>query len=380
MAQQLGQWELRGTGQWALEEKASGAFVGRAGMHFPGASRLARYRDRLVVASRPLGQGLHDRSGRGRDRLHVRASRRRRALQRDPARRTPRRRPSRNDSVSRCTDTRALSHFPSMAHGIWRLQLDDYHAKKLKRARRAIRRRFVGTRCSPVSVFTVTPSALASTTVASQPGIRSAPAMSTSASSDISSRSLTRRDRDRPDLGVGEGDRWDPTARRDANPGSGCRAGTWPGRRAAATSFSSTSAEIACSQRPPRRAPSPTRGRSRRRGGARPGGGGARWWSPGPRPLVVRPQAAVAVELDEALVDEAADGLRDRRGREPEPLHEPGPHRHDALLFEREDRLEVLLGRVVQLGHGRTLRGSRARLVRAEFFGLHSRGSSANMG
>ena len=31
--------------------------------------------------------------------------------------------------------------------------------------------------------------------------------------------------------------------------GSGCRAGRWPGRRAAATSFSSTSAEIACSQR-----------------------------------------------------------------------------------------------------------------------------------
>jgi [ribosomal protein S5]-alanine N-acetyltransferase len=35
IAQQLGQWELRGTGQWALEEKASGAFVGRAGTHFP---------------------------------------------------------------------------------------------------------------------------------------------------------------------------------------------------------------------------------------------------------------------------------------------------------------------------------------------------------
>ena len=35
MAQRLGQWELRGTGQWALEEKASGAFVGRAGTHWP---------------------------------------------------------------------------------------------------------------------------------------------------------------------------------------------------------------------------------------------------------------------------------------------------------------------------------------------------------
>jgi RimJ/RimL family protein N-acetyltransferase len=35
MAMWLGQWELRGTGQWALEEKSSGAFVGRAGLHCP---------------------------------------------------------------------------------------------------------------------------------------------------------------------------------------------------------------------------------------------------------------------------------------------------------------------------------------------------------
>jgi len=31
----LGQWELRNTGQWALEEKSSGVFVGRAGSHWP---------------------------------------------------------------------------------------------------------------------------------------------------------------------------------------------------------------------------------------------------------------------------------------------------------------------------------------------------------
>jgi RimJ/RimL family protein N-acetyltransferase len=35
MARWLGQWELRGTGQWALEERATGAFVGRAGSHWP---------------------------------------------------------------------------------------------------------------------------------------------------------------------------------------------------------------------------------------------------------------------------------------------------------------------------------------------------------
>jgi RimJ/RimL family protein N-acetyltransferase len=36
MAAWLGQWELRGTGHWALEERTSGALIGRAGLHRPG--------------------------------------------------------------------------------------------------------------------------------------------------------------------------------------------------------------------------------------------------------------------------------------------------------------------------------------------------------
>jgi RimJ/RimL family protein N-acetyltransferase len=35
MAAWLGQWELRGTGRWAVEERATGAFAGRAGLHHP---------------------------------------------------------------------------------------------------------------------------------------------------------------------------------------------------------------------------------------------------------------------------------------------------------------------------------------------------------
>ncbi len=35
MAAFLGEWELRGTGQWALEEKATGRLVGRAGLYLP---------------------------------------------------------------------------------------------------------------------------------------------------------------------------------------------------------------------------------------------------------------------------------------------------------------------------------------------------------
>ena len=35
MAQWRGQWELRGSGQWAVTERSSGTFIGRAGLHRP---------------------------------------------------------------------------------------------------------------------------------------------------------------------------------------------------------------------------------------------------------------------------------------------------------------------------------------------------------
>jgi RimJ/RimL family protein N-acetyltransferase len=35
MAMMLGHWELRGYGPWALEEKGTGAFVGRSGLYNP---------------------------------------------------------------------------------------------------------------------------------------------------------------------------------------------------------------------------------------------------------------------------------------------------------------------------------------------------------
>lgn len=35
LAMLVGHWSLRGYGMWAVEERASGAFVGRVGLHFP---------------------------------------------------------------------------------------------------------------------------------------------------------------------------------------------------------------------------------------------------------------------------------------------------------------------------------------------------------
>jgi RimJ/RimL family protein N-acetyltransferase len=37
MAMLLGHWQLRGYGTWAVEEKSTGQFIGRIGLHYPEA-------------------------------------------------------------------------------------------------------------------------------------------------------------------------------------------------------------------------------------------------------------------------------------------------------------------------------------------------------
>jgi hypothetical protein len=62
-------------------------------------------------------------------------------------------------------------------------------------------------------------------------------------------------------------------------------------------------------------------------------------------------QAAVRVQFDEALFFEPFDRLRHRRRRQAEPFDDARSQRDDAFFFEREDRLDVVLGCVVQLRH-----------------------------
>jgi [ribosomal protein S5]-alanine N-acetyltransferase len=120
MASWLGQWELRGTGQWALEERASGAFVGRAGLHRPH------------VADWPgveVGWTLHpDHWGKG---YAAEAGARSVAyafdeLGLDEVVSVILPENERSIAVARrlgftFVEERVLSHFPAMAHGIWRL-------------------------------------------------------------------------------------------------------------------------------------------------------------------------------------------------------------------------------------------------------------------
>ncbi|MDP9333876.1 MAG: GNAT family N-acetyltransferase [Actinomycetota bacterium] len=121
IAQQLGQWELRGTGQWALEEQATGTFVGRAGMHFP---------ERADWPGIEIGWALHpDHWGKG-FATEAGAAAVEYAFVHHPVDALysvilPENTAS--QAVARrlgftLWEQRTFSHFPAIPHGIWRLQ------------------------------------------------------------------------------------------------------------------------------------------------------------------------------------------------------------------------------------------------------------------
>jgi RimJ/RimL family protein N-acetyltransferase len=63
MAVWLGQWELRGTGQWAVEDRATGAFLGRAGMHWPERADWPGIEIGWAFHPRTWGQGYATEAG-----------------------------------------------------------------------------------------------------------------------------------------------------------------------------------------------------------------------------------------------------------------------------------------------------------------------------
>ena len=63
MAWFLGQWALRGTGHWALEERSSGLFLGRAGLHRPERSDWPGVEVGWVLHPDYWGQGYATEAG-----------------------------------------------------------------------------------------------------------------------------------------------------------------------------------------------------------------------------------------------------------------------------------------------------------------------------
>ena len=65
MALWRGQWELRGSGQFAVEERASGRFVGRAGLHRPELPDWPGLEVGWALHSRYWGRGYATEAGAG---------------------------------------------------------------------------------------------------------------------------------------------------------------------------------------------------------------------------------------------------------------------------------------------------------------------------
>ena len=127
MAGMLGQWALRNTGNWALETKAEGVFVGRAGSYWP---------ERPDWPGIEVGWTLHpDHHGKGYATEAGRASVAWVFANHDV------------DAVYSCIlpdntasqavarrlgyshwEERRFAHWPAEAHGIWRLLRADYDA------------------------------------------------------------------------------------------------------------------------------------------------------------------------------------------------------------------------------------------------------------
>jgi RimJ/RimL family protein N-acetyltransferase len=125
MAQWRGQWELRGSGQWALIECRSGAFVGRAGLHRPEVPDWPGLEVGWALRRAWWGKGYATEAGRrslayafeviGADEVFsvIRPENRR------------------SQAVARRLGLRlvgeqVLSSFPGIEHGIWRLGRDRW--------------------------------------------------------------------------------------------------------------------------------------------------------------------------------------------------------------------------------------------------------------
>jgi [ribosomal protein S5]-alanine N-acetyltransferase len=128
MALWLGQWVLRGTGQWALEEKASGAFVGRAGIHHPGREGWPGFEVGWALHPRHWGMGYATEAGARSlayafDEL---------ALERVCSVILPDN--ERSQAVAgrlglRLSEERTLPHYPDEPHGIWWITVEEWRSR-----------------------------------------------------------------------------------------------------------------------------------------------------------------------------------------------------------------------------------------------------------
>jgi len=127
MAAWLGQWQLRGTGQWALDERATGAFVGRAGSHWPEQADWPGIEIGWTLHPDHWGNGYATEAGAAaiaHTFAHHDVDAVYSVILPDNAA---------SQAVAKrlgftLYEERLLSTFPEMPHGIWRLTRSDYRS------------------------------------------------------------------------------------------------------------------------------------------------------------------------------------------------------------------------------------------------------------
>jgi ribosomal-protein-alanine N-acetyltransferase len=134
MAQWRGQWELRGSGQFAVEERATGQFVGRAGLHRPEQDDWPGLEVGWALHPRWWGRGYATEAGAASlayafDVMGV-----------EEAFSTILAENLRSQAVARrlglaLVDERVLVSYPAAPHGIWRIDRTTWAASPLSRGR-----------------------------------------------------------------------------------------------------------------------------------------------------------------------------------------------------------------------------------------------------
>ncbi|HVB94096.1 MAG TPA: GNAT family N-acetyltransferase [Acidimicrobiales bacterium] len=127
MAAWRGQWELRGSGQWALEERVGGRFVGRAGLHRPEWPDWPGLEVGWALHPSWWGHGYATEAG------HRSISYAFEVLDADEVFSVILPENRRSQAVAgrlglSLLEERVLSSFPGSPHGIWRLGRDEWEA------------------------------------------------------------------------------------------------------------------------------------------------------------------------------------------------------------------------------------------------------------
>jgi len=125
IAQWRGQWELRGSGQWAVTDRSTGEFVGRAGLHRPEVADWPGLEVGWALRSVHWGKGYATEAAR-RSVAYAFDD-----IEADEVFSIILPENERSQAVARrvglsLVDVRVLSSFPDTAHGIWRLGRDGW--------------------------------------------------------------------------------------------------------------------------------------------------------------------------------------------------------------------------------------------------------------